>query len=338
MTRSEKKRERELRDRNQVVQLRRQMLDRAKNRDRIRAKLAEQEAEARASNNAALALTQKMIANERIEARNKIDIFENAFRKIKEATGVSDVNEVIQKIVSQEGTTENLIALTKENQNKIEAMNERKRKLKAKVEEIKYSGAGGGNRRKLVDDFEDQLANSSARLERSRLKYERLNKSHIAMKAGVGHLQEKLELIRDEVGGRQIQLSDDTLVDVMRECEVVLFNLVKRIKAGQDSIHKDRLVDLMDEPVPKSRPESAVDIDENELSSSRPYNQRIALSFDEYEDAATGGGGMDMDDEDDIDDDELTRDKVKRVSKQITDAIDKKKKKPKKKGDRDTDF
>lgn len=333
-----KKRERELRDRNQVVQLRRQMLDRAKNRDRIRAKLAEQEAEARASNNAALALTQKMIANERIEARNKIDIFENAFRKIKEATGVSDVNEVIQKIVSQEGTTENLIALTKENQNKIEAMNERKRKLKAKVEEIKYSGAGGGNRRKLVDDFEDQLANSSARLERSRLKYERLNKSHIAMKAGVGHLQEKLELIRDEVGGRQIQLSDDTLVDVMRECEVVLFNLVKRIKAGQDSIHKDRLVDLMDEPVPKSRPESAVDIDENELSSSRPYNQRIALSFDEYEDAATGGGGMDMDDEDDIDDDELTRDKVKRVSKQITDAIDKKKKKPKKKGDRDTDF
>lgn len=336
----QKKRERELRDRNQVVQLRRQMLDRAKNRDRIRAKLAEQEAETRASNNAALALTQKMIANERIEARNKIDIFENAFRKIKEATGVSDVNEVIQKIVSQEGTTENLISLTKDNQNKIEAMNEKKRKLKAKVEEIKYSGAGGGNRRKLVDDYEDQLANSSARLERSRLKYERLNKSHIAMKAGVGHLQEKLEVIRDEVGGRQIQLSDDSLVDVMRECELVLFNLVKRIKAGQDSLRKDRLVDLMDDDashtmITKARPDSAMEIDENELSSSRPYNQRIALSFDEYED---GGGGMDADDESDVDDDELTRDKVKRVSKQITDAIDKKKKKPKKKGDRDLDF
>ena len=34
------------------------------------------------------AQTQKQIANERLETRNKIDIFENAFRKIKEATGV----------------------------------------------------------------------------------------------------------------------------------------------------------------------------------------------------------------------------------------------------------
>ena len=133
-----------------------------------------------------------MIAKERIETRNKIDIFENAFRKIKEATGVSDVNEVIQKIVSQEGTTENLISLTKENASKIETLNEQKRRLKSRVEAVKSSGVGGGHRRKMVDDHEDQLANSAARLERSRLKYERLSKGLIAMKAGVGHLQEKV--------------------------------------------------------------------------------------------------------------------------------------------------
>jgi hypothetical protein len=34
------------------------------------------------------------IANDRLEHRSRIDVFENAFRKIKEATGVSDVNEV----------------------------------------------------------------------------------------------------------------------------------------------------------------------------------------------------------------------------------------------------
>ena len=83
------------------------------------------------------AITQKQIASERLEARNKIDIFENAFRKIKEATGVSDVNEVIQKITNQESTTENLISLTRENQSKIEMLNEQKRKLKIHVEEIK---------------------------------------------------------------------------------------------------------------------------------------------------------------------------------------------------------
>ena len=30
----------------------------------------------------------------RLEHQSRIDVFENAFRKIKEATGVSDVNEV----------------------------------------------------------------------------------------------------------------------------------------------------------------------------------------------------------------------------------------------------
>lgn len=34
----------------------------------------------------------------------------------RQATGVSDVNEVIQKIISQESTAQNLMMLTKENQ------------------------------------------------------------------------------------------------------------------------------------------------------------------------------------------------------------------------------
>lgn len=80
----------------------------------------------------------------------QVDIFENAFRKIKEATGVSDVNEVIQKIVSQESTTENLIAVTRENQGKIEALNQLRKQIKTHCEDIKYSGVGGGQHRKMV--------------------------------------------------------------------------------------------------------------------------------------------------------------------------------------------
>ena len=49
--------------------------------------------------------SQQSVSKERVEQRTKIDIFEAAFRKIKEATGVSDVNEVIQKIISQEGSS-----------------------------------------------------------------------------------------------------------------------------------------------------------------------------------------------------------------------------------------
>merc|ERR1719164_373525 len=170
------------------------------------------------------------VSKERVEQRTKIDILEAAFRKIKEATGVSDVNEVIQKIISQEGTTDNLMLLTKENQAKVEHLNETKTALKARVEEIKYSGPGGGHRRKMVDDHEEQLTSSATRLERCRLKYERLAKMLISVNAGIKHLQDKLQPVVDEVGGRQIELTDETVVGVLLENEKVVLSLVNRMK------------------------------------------------------------------------------------------------------------
>jgi coiled-coil domain-containing protein 151 len=351
-----KDREKELRESHQMVQVRRQMLERMKQREKMRNALNgsggpggyDSSLQSAAVANA----TANMIAKERLETRNKIDIFENAFRKIKEATGVSDVNEVIQKIVSQEGTTENLISLTRENGNKIETLNEQKRRLKSRVEEIKYSGVGGGHRRKMVDDHEDQLANSSARLERSRLKYDRLSKGLIAMKAGVGHLQEKLEGIREEVGGKKIELTDESVTEVLRECELCLTNIIKRYKAALDEHKRLRYTGQVseaslqrggvggggsgtyDDPAMES---------EMDLNTTRPFNQRIELNIFEDEDGigiggGGGGGGNgsgyggDESSLQDLDDDELTRDKVKRASHQILLAVDRKKRKPKKKG------
>ena len=177
-----RRREAELRERHQELALRRQTQDLIKKREKMQADIRAEEmgasaeggeggAESLQQAQALNAMTAQKLSQERIEQKTKIDIFENAFRKIKDATGVSDVNEVIQKIVSQEGTTENLMLLTKENQTKIEQLNEVKNALKAKVEEVKYSGPGGGHRRKLVDDHEEQLTSSTTRLERCRLKY-----------------------------------------------------------------------------------------------------------------------------------------------------------------------
>lgn len=329
------KREKELRNTHQMVQSRRQIIERMKHRDKVRKSLAGQDDFDSKTQSQVNAATAKLLTNEKIDARSKIDIFENAFRKIKEATGVSDVNEVIQKIISQESSTENLISLTRENQSKIETLNDNKRKLKAKVEEIKYSGVGGGHRRKMVDDHEDQLANSSARLERSRLKYERLCKGLVAMKAGVGHLQEKMEVVRDDVGGKKIDLSDETVAEVLRECELAMVALQKRIRAGEEEKKRSNLFAIAPATRQVGSPGSDADADEElELSTTRPYNQRIALGLYDDEDGDEGNGLMGGDEPsiDQHDEDELTRDKVKRASQQILLAIDRKKRKPKKKG------
>ena len=313
-----RRRERDLRERHQVVQLRRQMLERMKHREKMRMQLEGEEK--MAEDNATSAMnsqTQKMVADQRIETRNKIDVFENAFRKIKEATGVSDVNEVIQKIVSQESTTENLIALTRENQGKIEALSELRRKVKLQFEEVKYSGAGGGHRRKMVDDHEDQLANSGARLERSRLKYERLCKLITAMKAGIGHLQDKLEVVREEMGGKRHDIGDETVSEVLREAELCLNNVIRRIRAGDDERKRAEITGAQANMADTTETKIS---DVDQLSETRPFNQRINLSLDEEEDGfQPDEGGPDMDDE------ELTRDKVKRASTQILQAVDRRK-------------
>lgn len=52
----------------------------------------------------------------------------------------------------------------------------------------------------MVDDHEELLSNSVARLERVRHKHERLSKILISVKAGVEHLQDKLKSTAREVG------------------------------------------------------------------------------------------------------------------------------------------
>ena len=66
--------------------------------------------------------------------------------------------------------------------------------MKNRVEEMKYNGLSGGIRRKLLDDAEDQLNNSTNRFERSKMKHDRLSKLIISIKAGIGHLQDKVSV------------------------------------------------------------------------------------------------------------------------------------------------
>ena len=60
--------------------------------------------------------------------------YEQAFRKIKEATGVGDVNEVIQKFVTQKDTERNLMTMTKDAQARIDQLAEERSAIKASVD------------------------------------------------------------------------------------------------------------------------------------------------------------------------------------------------------------
>merc|ERR1719335_271571 len=99
------------------------------------------------------------------EQKSKVADYEEAFHRIKEATGVADVNEVIQKFLTQEDTHKNLTGFTRENQSRIDQLSEERRKVRLQVEELKFSSGGNGGRRQVIDDLEKHLSEAGEKYE-----------------------------------------------------------------------------------------------------------------------------------------------------------------------------
>mmetsp|Transcript_32166 Transcript_32166/g.99343 ORF Transcript_32166/g.99343 Transcript_32166/m.99343 type:complete len:149 (-) Transcript_32166:63-509(-) len=128
----------------------------------------------------------------------------------------------------------------------------------------------------------------------------------VSAKAGVKHLQDKLDGVREEIGGKQSQLTDETTSRVMSENEKVMIEILARIRVATDDESSTGAGGNVRTGI----------VSEMRLLEARPYNQRIDLPLleDDWDDSAL------KDNEDVLNgelDDELTRDKVKRASSQI---------------------
>ncbi|KAG2388346.1 hypothetical protein C9374_000510 [Naegleria lovaniensis] len=137
------------------------------------------------------------------EDRDRLQVLEEKWRKLKEVTGVDDVNEVIQKFLSSSDTHKNLEQMTKDSQKRIEHLTEKKANLKTKLEDLKYSQSSGLGSRRIVDEFIQQLSESQSKNERQKQQFERIAKILVNVKAGAEHLNDKMspalvELTLDE--------------------------------------------------------------------------------------------------------------------------------------------
>jgi len=234
------------------------------------------------------------------EEQQKISDYSEAFHKIKESTGVSDVNEVIQKFLTQEDTHKNLTSLTRENQAKIEQLSEERRKVRLQVEELKFSSGGNVGRRQVIDDFESHITEAAERYERHRAKFERLAKMLIDMKAGIAHLGEKLTIINLEGGEAPIEMSDETVEEVLQQCELKLSKLLSFTREVDDSDGRGRAVAIDDDKY-----------EEKQLAKSAS-DVRVKLN-DQEQDADDD----DDDFEEEMDEDVWNRKHVKYNSEQI---------------------
>merc|ERR1712127_592276 len=189
-----KQREKELADRRALVQQKVEMNQRMEKRDKMRREMAlvdggEQGGEP--GGDASLKKTMFSTAfhsalNDHVmeEEQKKITTYEEAFREIKDATGVSDVNEVIQKFLTQDDTQKRLNELAKESTTRIEQLTEEKKRIQQKVVDAKMKASSTAGNRRIVDEFEQLLSEAKVKSERIKSKYERLTKVMINVKAG----------------------------------------------------------------------------------------------------------------------------------------------------------
>jgi len=233
------RRENQLRERHQLVKIRKQMLERHGKSEMKRKEILESQLQQDNVDVDDKCITSKSTPGfEDLgtieEGEDKLDGYESAFRKIQEATGVSDINEVIKKVLGQKGTKEKLMALTKQNQAKIEELMRARDNLQKSVDELKYSGSANGQKRNLANEYEEHFTERSVfvlslhmllllydvriellydrmfrvlhpnishiKLERCRQNSDRIDSALISLKAGVKHLQDKIDLVREEIG------------------------------------------------------------------------------------------------------------------------------------------
>merc|ERR1711988_1694448 len=292
-----RQREKELNERRAQARARQEMMTRAENREKMRQEIvleAQGDLSAQDEQNLKKAVVtntmySQLNAAKKEDEQEKITTYEEAFRKIRDATGVSDVSEVISKFLTQEETQKRLMEMTKDIQLRIDSLQEEKALAKHRVEEIKFSGNVASGTRRLVDDFETLLSEANSKCERNKAKYERIAKVLVNVKAGVQHLYERLEVIH--VGQAPIAvMNDDTVVDVLTQCEVKLMKVLETISKVEDTEGGER-----DVPAP----------DTEDLPA---YNIRVALPSMDDEDLSDSD--LDEEEGDDVPD----RDQMKKMS------------------------
>lgn len=145
-------RARELRDKRMHAQARAEMNRLARERETARLDraaaiagdlAAEEEEELRAAVEEQLRRRAE-VEEETRRVRQKVELYEEAFRRIQEATGVRDEKEVTTKILGQKEQQSKLRQLTRDNQRKIEELKEEALMLKQHLDAVKFGSGGAG--------------------------------------------------------------------------------------------------------------------------------------------------------------------------------------------------
>ncbi|XP_043940554.1 outer dynein arm-docking complex subunit 3 [Protopterus annectens] len=251
------------------------------------------------------------------EEEKAISSFEEAFEMIKEATGVTDIQEIVERFTAQGETQKQLEDLKLENEKTLVRLKEEKERLEAEFQEMKYSGESKlSSGQQMLEELQSHLKQEEARRDKAKDNLDTTSKVLMSVKAGVEHLADKLQhvkLPKSHVPKAQlVPSSDEYVLDLLSSVETKLLKLLDELE-GRD----------MNEILKEMEEDEFLSSIDGKLPS---YNVRIQLPvaqkadiFEEDEDSDDDEGGI------------VTRVDLKRQSQQIIDSKTKKKTRGRKK-------
>ncbi|KNC47887.1 uncharacterized protein AMSG_04118 [Thecamonas trahens ATCC 50062] len=237
------------------------------------------------------------------EQERKIATYEDAFRQIKEATGVADVNEVIKKFLTQEATHKSLEASKKQAEARLDELRHEKTKLASLYEELRFAGTGDRGTAESVAEFEANLAESTAKMERNRTKFNLIADALLEAKSGVGHLADMLAEYKFPTIAKTPPMADDTVVETLAIAEAKVLKLLDAVEDGDMVMDADDDIRALETKL-ASRQEAQLP----------PDNLRVAIALDDESDLSEASD--DADARDDVMDDEFvpTRESMRRMA------------------------
>ncbi|XP_040003409.1 coiled-coil domain-containing protein 151 isoform X2 [Xiphias gladius] len=259
---------------------------------------------------------QRSITGMAVEEEKAISSFEEAFRRIKEATGVTDIQEVVERFISQKETHQHLEKLKGENEKVLQQLKEQKELRSQQLQDMKYSGeAKLSSDQQMLEECKQQLQAQQQRRDAAKERLDWLVKTLSTIQAGVEHLADKLQ---------HITLSEDEVVEVSPDSDEFVLELMTQCKLKlqllQEELQGKDLAAIMKE---MEEEEFYIRI-EGKLPA---YNTRVKFPEDQRLDL--------FNDDDEREEDEadvISREELKRQSQLIIDSKSKKKPWKKKKG------
>ena len=124
----------------------------------------------------------------------KVQDFEEAFHKIKAATGISNIQELVRTFIKNEDQNFSLFNYVNEQTNEIEKMEEQIQELKE--EEAKYAQEGGDDasqHKQLLRDLEMRLQSTESMAERYEQKCSEATKTINSLKMGIQSIFNRID-------------------------------------------------------------------------------------------------------------------------------------------------